>query len=69
MTEDLKKIYEEGIKEGFIKNLTFKKWLKIWYKMDKEIKEINKKEKEHLNRLSKAIKEAQEIIYKKGGLK
>lgn len=63
--EKLKTIYEDGKKQGFIKNLSFTKWLILWGKMDKEIKQANKKEEKRLNDLSKVIKQAQEIIFKK----
>lgn len=65
MNKELKKIYNEGKEQGFIKNLSFKEWEKIFLKWDKEIKEMNKKEEENLKKWEEAIKEVQSIIYEK----
>lgn len=61
--EKLKDIYEDGIEQGFIKNLTFEQWEIKYFEMDKEIKEMNKKEKERLDGLKRGIVEAQKIIF------
>jgi len=62
-TKKLKEIYEDGINQGFIKNLSFEEWEKRYWEMDKEIKQMNKNEEERLDGLQKGFIEAQKIIF------
>ena len=40
--KELKGIYQDGINQGFNKEISFKEYKKIWYKINKEIEKISR---------------------------
>ena len=60
----IKEGYKDFLNQGF-KKISFKKYKEGYLKMDKEIKEYNKKEEKRLNDLSKGLNECLNLLNKK----